>query len=104
MKTQIELCPLQERPQPDNFRDRTGHKLVNSKSLVLKQLQDTKIYADSNNMKLNLGKTKLMVFNPCTSKDFLPQFEIDDSPIQLVEETKLLGLVVTCLGQLIVTT
>ena len=36
-----------------------------------------------------------MVFNPCTSKDFLPNFEIDDLPIRLVEETKLLGLVVT---------
>ena len=45
--------------------------------------------------KLNLSKTKLMVFNPCASKDFLPQFEIDDLAIQLVEETKLLGLVVT---------
>ena len=55
---------------------------------MLKQLNETKLYADKNNMKLNLC-------NPCTSKDFLPKFDIDDSPISLVEETKLLGLVNT---------
>ena len=95
LKTQVEVSPLGQRPQPDNFRDRTGHKLVNGQSLVLKQLEETRQYPDRNNMKLNLSKTKLMVFNSCTAKDFLSQFEIDDLAIQLVEETKLLGLVVT---------
>ena len=35
-----------------------------------------------------------MLFNPCHSKDFLPQLEADDQIIELVEQTKLLGLVI----------
>ena len=45
--------------------------------------------------KINLSKTKLMLFNPCYSKDFLPDIKVDDSPIELVEQTKLLGLIIT---------
>ena len=36
-----------------------------------------------------------MLFNPCKSKDFLPQFDINNQPIELVEHTKLLGLVIS---------
>ena len=53
LKTQVDVSPIDERPQPDNFRDRTGHKLLNEQSQVLKQLKETKLYADNNNMKLN---------------------------------------------------
>ena len=93
MKTQRTTDP--DRPQPDHNRSRTGHKLRNEKSLVMKQLQETKNYADTTNMRINFTKTKFMLFNPCTSKDFLPHVEVDNSPIELVEQTKLLGLVVT---------
>ena len=46
-------------------------------------------------MKLNYKKTKLMLFNPSKSKDFLPQFEVDNNNIELVEQTKLLGLIIS---------
>ena len=45
-------------------------------------------------MKINLPKTKFMVFHPGKTKDFLPQFEIEDTPIELMEQTKLLGVIV----------
>ena len=64
-------------------------------SKVFKQLKETKLYTDKNKMKLNLDKTKLMLFNPCTSKDFIPEMVIEDKRIDLVEETKLLGVVVS---------
>ena len=35
-----------------------------------------------------------MLFNPGYSKDFLPQFELDGHAIELVEQTKLLGLMI----------
>ena len=90
MKTQITSVPIQDRPQPDHFRARTGHKLKNETSQVLSKLQDIKTYADTNNMKINFPKTKLMVFNPSHTKDFLTQFEVEGTPIELVEHTKLL--------------
>ena len=46
-------------------------------------------------MKLNFSKTKLILFNPCTSRDFMPNIAIDDIRIDLVEQVKLLGVVVT---------
>ena len=82
-------------PQPDPFRARTGHKLKNESSQVLSQLKDIKTYADTNHMKINLPKTKLMVFNTSRTKDFLPQFEKEATSIELVEHTKLLGVIVT---------
>ena len=40
-------------------------------------------------------KTKFMLFNPCTSRDFLPAFNLDGHEIEMVEETRLLGLVLS---------
>ena len=56
MNTQLTMAPLDERPQPDQFRARTGHTLINEKSKMIKQLEDTKMYADNNKMKINISK------------------------------------------------
>ena len=72
MNTQLIPSPLDERPQPDPFRARTGHKLKLEESKVLKQLVETKRYDDNNKMNIDFKKTKVMLFNPCHSKDFLP--------------------------------
>ena len=74
---------------------RTGHKLINDQSKVIKQLEETKKHADVNKRKINFSKTKKMLFNPCLSKDFLPQIECDGSTVELVEQTKLLGLIIS---------
>ena len=95
MKTQIEPVPLSERPQPDPYRARTGHKLLNETSNVLRKLTETKDYADANKMKINFNKTKVMLFNPCHSKDFLPKFDVGGIPVEMVEHTKLLGVVLS---------
>ena len=95
MNTQVTESPLEERPQPDPYRSRTGHKLINEQSKVIKQLEETKKYADVNKMKINFSKTKIMLFNPCVSKDFLPQIECEGSTVELVEQTKLLGLIIS---------
>ena len=80
------------RPQPDMYRARTGHALKNNDSKLLEQLKKTQEYATVNKMKLNANKTKFMVFNPGTSKDFMPAFEVDGKKIEVVEETRLLGV------------
>ena len=45
-------------------------------------------------MKLNAAKTKLMLFNPSKTYDFMPDMMINNTELELVEETKLLGVVV----------
>ena len=35
-------------------------------------------------MQINYRKTKVMVFNPCKSIDFMPDFELEGNPIEVV--------------------
>ena len=93
MGSQLKTVPIQERPQPDMYRARTGHALRNDDSKLLEQLKKTQEYATVNKMKLNAKKTKFMVFNPRTSKDFMPAFVVDEKDIEVVEQTRLLGVV-----------
>ena len=44
-------------------------------------------------MQINNKKTKLMVFNPCLAWDFLPEMSLDGHDLEMVEEFKLLGVV-----------
>ena len=47
-----------------------------AKSQVFKQLVKIEEYAENNDMKVNLQKTKLVVFNPCKTVDFMPEFTL----------------------------
>ena len=58
----------------------------------LKQFQN---YAEVKKMKLNVPKTKLMLFNPCRTKDFMPEMKLNGTRIDLVEQSKLLGVNLT---------
>ena len=95
MTNQLRSIPVSQRPQPDCFRARTGHELINESSKVYTQLQNIQAYADTNKMKLNIDKTKLMLFNTCKNKDFMPDFELGSKKLDLVEKAKLLGVVVS---------
>ena len=95
MTNQLRSIPVSQRPQPDCFRARTGHELINESSKVYTQLQNIQAYADTNKMKLNIDKTKLMLFNTCKNKDFIPNFELGSIKLDLVEKAKLLGVIVS---------
>ena len=45
-------------------------------------------------MKINLKKTKVMLFISCNSIDFMPDLFIDNKELEVVEEMRLLGLIV----------
>ena len=88
------LVHVPDRKQPDVYHARTGHVLPVQSSQVYKQLLKTEEYARDNQMKINYNKTKVMVFNPCWSIDFMPELEFGDDQLQFVEEMRLLGVVV----------
>ena len=66
-------------------------------SKVVKQLVKTKEYAQKNNMKINYKKTKVILFNPCSLTDFMPEVVIDDNELEVVDEIRLLGLIIRSL-------
>ena len=88
---QLVKVPDNERAQPDNYHARTilchraarialartGHILPNHNSKVFEQLKRTQTIAEQNEMKLNFKKTKLITFNPCRTKDFMPGISLD---------------------------
>ena len=80
-------------PQP--FHARTGHELIPGCSKVYAQIKETLTYAEENQMKLNINKTKFIVFNPATGQDFLPQFEIEGTELDSVDSIKILGHTLT---------
>ena len=93
MKKQLVSIPEGVGPMPDTYHARTGHSLPEGNSEVFKQLIETRKYADTNSMKINYKKTKVMVFNNCKKWDFMPQFEVEGNQIEFVEEMKMLGVV-----------
>ena len=44
-------------------------------------------------MRINYKKTKVMVFNPCSSIDFMPEISLNNNELEVVEETRLLGVI-----------
>ena len=83
-----------ERTLPDNFHARPGHILPAENLAVQHQLVKTIDYTQQNQIKINLKKTKVMLFNPCWSIDFMPKLELDGTELELVEQMRLLGVVI----------
>ena len=89
------VVPYPNRPLPDPYHGRLGQKLPEEHSELFKQITNIKNYATENEMKLNVKKSKFMLFNPTTSFDFIPECEIDGEEIELMDEMKLLGLTIS---------
>ena len=87
--------PNPNKDLPKQYHERTGHVLQAEKNPIQVEVDKLKHYAKENKMVINESKTKVMIFNPARKIDILPQIEISEGNyIEVVEETKLLGLIV----------
>ena len=65
-------------------------------SVVQKQLEAIKTYSDDHQMRLNVEKTKVIVFNRSKKYDFMPNCYFNPGEnLKVVEELKLLGVMIT---------
>ena len=64
-------------------------------SALQSRLDNIGTAANYHDMKLNLDKTKVISFNFSRNFQFDPQLTIDDEALDIVDETKLLGLTIT---------
>ena len=46
-------------------------------------------------MEINMRKSKVMLFNQHRKFDFMPDIQINNQPLEVVEKTKLLGIILT---------
>ena len=95
LKVTLEEDESKTLEKPLTYHDRTEHLLPPTSSKVQAQLDDITRYSVQNEMKINKKKTKTMLFNTATTRDFTPKLNIENETIELVEEMKLLGVMVT---------
>ena len=63
---------------PLNFHDRFNLFLPPQKSILQHQLEDLKDFTTQHHMVINSKKTKCLPFNSSLTKDFLPQFQLEE--------------------------
>ena len=80
---------------PRNLHDRNGLTLPLMESKLQSRLKELETYVSNHDMKLNTDKTKIMPFNFSRGKDFEPEIYLDNSQLEIVYKTKLLGVVCT---------
>ena len=88
---------LAEKITLDSQLDSFGDSLIldSSKSLLQSRLSELSLSAKYHDMKLNLKKTKIISFNFTRKHKFTPNLLLEGTKLDVVQNTKLLGLTVT---------
>ena len=81
--------------RPLQYHERFQQTLDPAKSKVQEQLNELSKHAIEHKMKINHAKTKVMLFNTAKKFDFKPELQIDQVKLEVVEQFKLLGVVIT---------
>ena len=82
-------------PRPLSYHERTSYTLPDDKNVMQNIFNDLKTFAHDHQMVINEDKTKVMLFNQGRKYDFLPNITNESGDmLEVVEEFKLLGLVV----------
>ena len=91
-----DLVPKEEFIGPLNFHERHGLHLPKNVTITQHKLSDLQIFTDRNDMRINHKKTKVIPFNFSKTRDFIPHLSFPSSePLDVVNQTKLVGLIVT---------
>ena len=100
--TAAAVINLKEHLQVDNklisplvYHSRTGHSLPPENNPLASQIVNISEFAKNNLMKINSKKSSIMLFSRSKKYDFQPDLCIDDKLLDVVEETKLLGVMVS---------
>ena len=81
--------------KPPLKRERFEQVLLDDKNIMQQQITDLCQYAVENEMRLNKDKTKVMLFNTAKQSDFMPEIVVGNENLEVVEEFKLLGVMIT---------
>ena len=95
LKQKLKNDPEKTWEEPINYHSRTKQILPSHESKVQEQLNKLHEYAIENEMKINIDKSKVMLFNTSKTRDFSPELKLDNDTLDVVEEMKLLGVKIT---------
>ena len=95
LKKQLISDPI-TRPRPLNYHERTKHIYPAQSSLLQRNLYKIENFTINNQMQINEKKSNIMLFNKSRTIDFPPEFSFkNEEQLQVVEETRLLGVVLS---------
>ena len=94
-KVQVKLSGDSNPTRPIPYHHRTGHVLPYEQSIVCQEMTKLGEYAAQHEMRINKKKTKMILFNQSKTFDFQPEISIENDPIEMIEESKLLGVILT---------
>ena len=90
-----DLVPKDPFIGPLGYHERHGLYLPCDKTISQHKLKDLHEFTIKNQMVINSKKTKIIPFNFSQTKDFIPELSLPNSePLEVVYQTKLVGLVV----------
>ena len=69
--------------------------MIPDKCQLQAELDNLSNYATVYKMKINEAKTKIMLFNCSTKRDFHPEIQLEGKKLEVVQQMKLLGVVIT---------
>ena len=95
VRLDTQLCAKSDQSGPRTYHDRNGLFFPVECSALQRRLDDLEKSAHMHDMKLNISKTKVMPFNFTRKYDFVPAFVLDGDCLDVVYETRLLGLTIT---------
>ena len=75
--------------------DHSGYYLPARESILQRRLTEISNAAEAHDMQINLDKTKVIAFNFTRKYRFEPCFSLEGTNLEVVQETKLLGLTVS---------
>ena len=80
--------------RPLTYHQRTGHVLDPQHNHLQLDLDNLEEFVNSKQLKINDQKSTVMAFNFSRSYDFPPDFHIGNNELQVVRESKVLGVVI----------
>ena len=81
---------------PLKYHERTKHIFPAQNSLLQRNLNKIENFTKNNQMQVNEMKSNIMLFNKAKTIDFPPEFSFQNKQhLQVVEETRLLGVVLS---------
>ena len=84
------------RPRPLDFHEHTGFTLDSESNELQEELNNLKIFTDSNLMTINEKKTQIMCFNFRKSLRFPPIYRIGNGQqLEIVKKTKIPGVILS---------
>ena len=95
LKDALSVDTSKQWERPLNFHERTEHILKPDGLQLQAELDKLSSYATLNKMKINQEKTKIMLFNSSKQRDFQPNLVLEGKQLEVVEQMKLLGVIVT---------